>query len=197
MDDRLRRAKPPASIMNGGRVAKRLLAVVLALSTLVTLGLYYNGLSGGARMMDDRPQPAALQRHGDAQWSRRAAADDDGLANEVDPAEAKKPRRPAAPVMTATVDRDTCPALGLANTTVDTVSQFSRFEFQVSVAPAPSLAAVCARLVDFIVFEPRPRAPAGSVSDGFFFFVQLPRVSRFSVDLFGLSSITRCSESKG
>lgn len=123
--------------MNGGRVAKRLLAVVLAVSTLVTLGLYYNGLSGGVRMMDDRLQPAAL--------SRRAPVD--GLANEVDdPAEAKKRRptvdaprhRPAAPVLTATVDRDTCPALGLANTTIDTVAQFSRFEFQVSV--------VCSRL---------------------------------------------------
>lgn len=125
--------------MNGGRVAKRLLAVVLALSTLVTLGLYYNGLSSGARMMDDRPQPAALLRRGNADWPRRSAAD--GLSNEVDPAEAKKrrpaadePHRPAAPVLTATVDRDTCPALGLANTTIDTVAQFSRFEFQVSVA---------------------------------------------------------------
>lgn len=122
--------------MNGGRVAKRLLAVVLALSTLVTLGFYYNGLSSGVGVgsggrVDDRPQPAALLPA--IEWPQRP--EDDSAANDVAPSGHRK--RPgvalqhrAAP-MTATVDRDTCPVLGLANTTIDTVAEFSRFEFQV------------------------------------------------------------------
>lgn len=122
--------------MNGGRVAKRLLAVVLALSTLVTLGLYYNGLStgsgvGGGGRSDDRPQPAALLPA--IEWPQRP--EDDSAANDVAPSVPRK--RPGTALqhrvapMTATVDRDTCPVLGLANTTIDTASEFSRFEFQV------------------------------------------------------------------
>lgn len=103
--------------MNGGRVAKRLLAVVLAFSTLVTLGLYYNG---GGRA-DDRP----LQ----LQQSSRA---DDGPSNEVDAARPSPERGAARPAaLSATVDGDTCPELALANTTVDTVVQFQQFDFQV------------------------------------------------------------------
>jgi len=122
--------------MNGGRVAKRLLAVVLALSTLVTLGFYYNGLSsgvgvGGGGRADDRPQPAALLPA--IEWPKRR--EDDSSANDVAPSEHRK--RPGVALqhrvapMTATVNRDTCPVLGLANTTIDTAAEFSRFEFQV------------------------------------------------------------------
>lgn len=132
--------------MNGGRVAKRLLAVVLFLSTVITLGLYYNGSSGvgggvgggaGGRMDDRLPAhrgaPAIAD---DDEWPPRPTAAVGYLTNDVVPAEPKK--RPAGPPgpsrpphMSATVDRDTCPELGLANTTIDTVAQFSRFEFQV------------------------------------------------------------------
>ncbi|KAL4141746.1 hypothetical protein QTP88_004323 [Uroleucon formosanum] len=121
--------------MNGGRVAKRLLAVVLALSTLVTLGFYYNGLSsgvgtGGGGRADDRPQPAALLPA--IGWPQRP--EDDSAANDV--ASSGHRKRPGVALqhrvapMTATVDRDTCPVLGLANTTIDTATEFSRFEFQ-------------------------------------------------------------------
>lgn len=125
--------------MNGGRVAKRLLAVVLALSTLVTLGLYYNGLStggggvwGGGRT-DDRPQPQPAALLPAIEWPQRPG--DDSAANDVAPSGPGKrpgsaPRHRPAP-MSATVDRDTCPVLGLANTTIDTAAEFSRFEFQV------------------------------------------------------------------
>lgn len=124
--------------MNGGRVAKRLLAVVLALSTLVTLGLYYNGLStgggvwGGGRT-DDRPQPQPAALLPAIEWSQRP--EDDSAANDVAPSGPRKrpgavPQHRPAP-MSATVDRDTCPVLGLANTTIDTAAEFSRFEFQV------------------------------------------------------------------
>jgi len=124
--------------MNGGRVAKRLLAVVLALSTLVTLGFYYNGLTsgvgvGGGGRADDRPQPAALLPA--IGWPQRP--EDDSAANDVaaPPGHRKRPgvalqHHRVAP-MTATVDRDTCPVLGLANTTIDTAAEFTRFEFQV------------------------------------------------------------------
>lgn len=118
--------------MNGGRVAKRLLAVTLALSTLITLGLYYNGSSssvGVGGRTDDRPQPAALLPA--AEWPSRS--EDDEVANDVAPSEPKK--QPAAHhravPMTAIVDKGTCPVLGMANTTIDTTAEFSRFEFQV------------------------------------------------------------------
>lgn len=151
----LRHARP--ATMNGGRVAKRLLAIVLALSTMVTLGLYYNGLSsgggsgtggvsggnGGGRMMDDRsgPRPAALSQ---AEWLPRhrpaAAFADNDLSDddhrEIAAGQSKRRRpgsKPPRPAWSAAVDRDTCPELGLANTTIDTVTQFSRFEFRVSV----------------------------------------------------------------
>jgi len=122
--------------MNGGRAAKRLLAVVLALGTLVTLGLYYNGGqpaggSGGrvAVRPPPPPQPAAFAR-------RTGGVPADPSSNGVAAASSAAGRGPRPsprrrPVMAATVDRDTCPELGSANTTVDTVAQFSRFEFQV------------------------------------------------------------------
>lgn len=115
--------------MNGGRLVKRLLAVVLAFSTLVTLGLYYNGGGGGGiGPSDDRsPQPAALLRADDG-----LAAED--ASNDVVPpdGEGKRPsHRPRPPSVSAAVDRDTCPDLALANTTINTVDQFSQFDFQV------------------------------------------------------------------
>lgn len=140
--------------MNGGRVAKRLLAVALALSTLVTLGLYYNGLPGNYRQ-DTRnhphspslaaPSPRALgggpAGPDDApDWPAQPAdGDDDLLSNDV----AKAPplrsdRRPDVPPrvqLSAAVDRDTCPELPLANTTIETATEFSRFEFQVRRVP--------------------------------------------------------------
>lgn len=140
--------------MNGGRVAKRLLAVALVLSSVVTLGVYYNGAyGGGGGRIDDRPQRAAFSQRapgygaadappGAAEWPAAPSADPaaaafNDLANDVySPASNRdKPKKkPAAAVaMSATVDRDTCPELGLANTTIDTVAQFSRFEFQVLV----------------------------------------------------------------
>lgn len=137
--------------MNGGRVAKRLLAVVLALSTLVTLGLYYNGLSGNYRQ-ESRPRaqsqsPRALGDGlaGPADDSARSGdggssgSDDD---DDVDPSSndlADGPpfksdvRRPNAPrvELSAAVDQDTCPELPLADTSIETVKEFSKFEFQV------------------------------------------------------------------
>lgn len=134
--------------MNGGRVAKRLLAVVLALSMLVTLGLYYNGSPSG-RANDRPPLPAAA-------LSQRVLSDgggdgnddvrnSDAFAESPPPQSAathyltnnnvvpssKKLRENPRPFVSAAVDEYTCPALGLANTTIDTVAQFSRFEFQV------------------------------------------------------------------
>lgn len=133
--------------MNGGRAAKRLLAVALVLSSVVTLGVYYNGAygGGGSGRIDDRPQRAAFSRRapgygaadappGAAEWPAAAAVFNDAANDVYSPAsdrdKAKRKPAAAAPV-SATVDRDTCPELGLANTTIDTVSQYSRFEFQV------------------------------------------------------------------
>lgn len=131
-----------AANMNGGRVAKRLLAVVLALSTLITLGLYYNNgssVGGGSKAADDdRPRLAALSqrvsRGGDSTAAEWPATDAfNYLANGVaDGVKSKKRQRASRPTLSATIDRDTCPEIGLANTTIDTVSQFSRFEFQVN-----------------------------------------------------------------
>lgn len=125
-----------AEIMNGGRVAKRLLAVVLALGTLITLGLYYNGSSSNAdRIGNGRPRPGAVlsrkrlvvvDRDPEERPSRRADAIH--VLADDDVADGPKGARPSW----ASVDRDTCVELGLANTTIDTVAQFSRFEFQVS-----------------------------------------------------------------
>lgn len=136
--------------MNGGRVAKRLLAVALALSTVVTLGVYYNGSYNGGGRIDDRPQRAAFSQRAPGygavdtlpavEWPSAQPADSptvvlNDLANDVYSSASnhdKAKKKPTtAMAMSATVDRDTCPELGLANTTIDTVSQFSRFEFQV------------------------------------------------------------------
>lgn len=129
--------------MNGGRVAKRLLAVALALSTLVTLGLYYNGLSsGGYRGHESRPRaqsqsPRALGNNdGPDGDGGDGGGGDDLSSNDVADAPLFKSggRRPNAPrvQLSAAVDRDTCPELPLANTTIETATEFSRFEFQVS-----------------------------------------------------------------
>lgn len=129
--------------MNGGRVAKRLLAVALALSTLVTLGLYYNSANyrHGSRQLISIEEPPRALGNGGAPARRPDRPSDEageedveeGVSNDV--AVYPDTQSPLTE-LSAAVDRDTCPELPLANTTVDTVTEFSRFEFQVSETPA-------------------------------------------------------------
>ncbi|XP_050430611.1 alpha-mannosidase 2 [Adelges cooleyi] len=115
--------------MNGGRVAKRLLAVVLALGTVATLGLYYNGST--VRLDDRRPRPASA-----AEWTQPGRPEAlrqavDAAGDETSAADTQKRRfGQLQPLASAFVDKDTCPEIGYADTNIDTVAQFSRFEFQ-------------------------------------------------------------------
>ncbi|XP_050523263.1 alpha-mannosidase 2 isoform X2 [Daktulosphaira vitifoliae] len=113
--------------MNSGRVAKRLLALVLVLGTVATLGLYYNG--SPLSRLDERPR-ASVDWPPPPQAQRAESFEPSDGTNAHGAARLKSRFGQLQQLLSASVNRDTCPELGYAETNIDTVTQFSKFEFQ-------------------------------------------------------------------